>query len=301
MDRDDWSKPVEANNADLCREAEKGRGWCRSFLARMERAGVLVVSNPGNYHTPREVTMLHPGKDKVIHNPDRNSDRKRDYYDDDNRRVSGEDDSQPGPLEDSPLEQSKLVETETKKRESECAKDAERLPPVSTRVLTALERAGITTTAALEAMTADEVRSRPGIGGKAIVELVAAGVQFRAAPAKPAKVKTSPESREATDIWLDEWQKVRGHKYPWDTPYNKEIARSLAWVNAARKVSGDRWRETLRKAIALYIAEADAGRAFPDEPPTTQGFMVKLAVWMDRALHNRQPGGVDPLTLRMDV
>ena len=129
MDRDGWSETVEAKNSDLCAASGKNRGWCKSFLKRMVKSGVLTITVTGDHHTPREVLMTWPVPE-TDHHADRKRDRKRDRYEDDSEHTVDDDGPPRDPLTDPPTPQYG-IETESRRVETESGSESPtKTPPL---------------------------------------------------------------------------------------------------------------------------------------------------------------------------
>lgn len=202
-------------------------------------------------------------------------------------------DSSSGPVVDQsrtnrgPRARSSLREEkrETKKEISTQDTPASGRDPVglSDRLVENLKAAGLDTLTAVSRKTRKQVLALPGIGPSAVAQiqqaLTANGLDFTPEPEKPKRDISN--AKAVTDIWSEEY----GADYPWVDYFRRQVPVAESIYAAAR---GD--LERIRAGFRRYMDAAEAGEAYPEGPPTLEGFKVRAATW----LQDRQPKAPKP-------
>lgn len=113
------------------------------------------------------------------------------------------------------------------------------------------------------------------------------GKTEKAPKAKRAKKSNLPPRdlvKPLTDCWSAAWGDSRG-RYPWEIPGadDHRMARCAVALGYPDGPAPPEALEQLQRAMAIYIAAAEAGEAWPPGPPTTDGFTRKVTEWLLKA------------------
>lgn len=132
--------------------------------------------------------------------------------------------------------------------------------------------AGLTDPRSVAALTASELRQRPGVGQKAVAEVVAwladNRLQLRPEVAKP-KPQGRPDVREVTTYWGNAFERTIGREWVWaGNDFHKTAHIVAGWLASSRV-------EQVKQAIDNYLLTERRGGVWPQDMPVSLAKMQR--------------------------
>jgi hypothetical protein len=118
-------------------------------------------------------------------------------------------------------------------------------------------------------------------------------------------------ARTVLNTWRDAYKARRNADYTWNWYQERRLAVRMAALVGVEL--NEEWTphaaDRLRSGLVRYLDACAAGTAFPAEPPTVGGFLVKAAAWMQeprtggrrRGEYDRTPGADRPRAMPTDA